>query len=99
MTCKKCKGTGEYTKTVYPNSHVKVPCDQPECAERRKAQMEIERQAVLDTRMTPEQIKNFRGPLSLSIGPYAFLAPDEEIQAIRDAMQRKIYSIEYGAHS
>lgn len=38
--------------------------------------------------MTEEQIKNWRQVLCLTIGPYAFLMPEEEIIAIRDRLQR-----------
>ena len=95
MSCPKCNDTGEYRKNVYPNGSKKILCDQPACVEKRKA----EQQAIIDMPMTPEQIKNFRGPLSMSIGPYAFLAPDAEIQAIRNAMQRKLYAMDEGGRS
>ena len=40
--------------------------------------------------MTPEQIKNWRSILGAQIGPYAFIMPDEEVEAIRDKMQSDI---------
>ena len=41
-------------------------------------------------KLTPEQIKNWRKILAGMIGPYAFLMPDEEVQAIRDRMQARL---------
>ena len=41
-------------------------------------------------KLTKEQIKNWRKLLSLTLGPYAFLAPDEEIQEIRDKLQKQV---------
>lgn len=43
--------------------------------------------------MTQEQIENFRKVLSVSIGPYALIMPDEEVVAIRDKMQADINKI------
>jgi hypothetical protein len=40
--------------------------------------------------LTQEQIKNWRQVLFFSIGPYALLVPDEEIQALRYALQGAI---------
>lgn len=40
--------------------------------------------------MTPEQIENFRRVLSRMIGPYALLAPAEQIVAIRDSIQAAV---------
>jgi hypothetical protein len=37
--------------------------------------------------LTPEQSENWRKVLYTLIGPYASLAPEEEIQRLRDAMQ------------
>ena len=42
--------------------------------------------------MTKEQIKNFREVLCFMVGPYAFLMPDEQVVAMRDAMQTRINS-------
>jgi len=44
-------------------------------------------------KLTPEQIKNWRKILAGMIGPYAFLMPDEEVQAIRDRMQARLNQI------
>ena len=41
-------------------------------------------------KLTPEQIKNWRKILAGMVGPYAFLMPDEEVQAIRDRMQARL---------
>ena len=38
-------------------------------------------------KLTPEQIKHWRESLSNMIGAFAFVIPDEKIQAIRDKMQ------------
>ncbi|MBU2685533.1 MAG: hypothetical protein KKF27_20020 [Gammaproteobacteria bacterium] len=37
--------------------------------------------------LTYEQIKNWRRMLFSMIGPYALIAPDEEIQALRNELQ------------
>lgn len=42
------------------------------------------------TKLTPEQIKNWRNVLCVQIGPYALIAPDSEIQAMKDEMQRRL---------
>ena len=41
-------------------------------------------------KLTPEQILNFRRLLIGSIGPYAFLMSDDDVQAYRDAIQAKL---------
>ena len=38
--------------------------------------------------MTPEQIKNFREALCLSLGPYALIMPEEQVVKMRDKFQR-----------
>ena len=38
--------------------------------------------------LTPEQIENWRKVLLRMIGPYALIAPPEDIQAMRDKMQK-----------
>lgn len=43
-----------------------------------------------DEKLTPEQIKNWRNILAGMIGPYAFIMPDDQVQKIRDKMQRDI---------
>lgn len=40
--------------------------------------------------MTELQIENWRQMLSLSLGPYAFIMPKEEIQQIRNKMQERV---------
>lgn len=40
--------------------------------------------------LTPEQIKNWREILFLTVGPYAFLATDEDIQRMKDNMQANL---------
>jgi len=40
--------------------------------------------------LTPEQIKNWRNILVSTLGPYALLMPDSEVQAMHDNMQAKI---------
>ena len=44
--------------------------------------------------MNDNQIENWRKVLSLSIGPYAFLIPREEIERIRGNFQREVDSLE-----
>ena len=43
-------------------------------------------------KLTPEQIKNWREVLCHSLGPYALIAPDEQIQQWRDKLQQDVYS-------
>jgi hypothetical protein len=40
--------------------------------------------------MTDEQIANWRRMLSLLLGPYAFIAPEEDILVVRDRAQGNI---------
>ena len=40
--------------------------------------------------MTDVQIENWRRVLSLTLGPYAFIMPKEEIQRLRDTMQKRV---------
>ncbi len=40
--------------------------------------------------LTPAQIENWRNVLFNIIGPYALIAPDEDIQRMRDQMQANI---------
>ena len=42
---------------------------------------------MIDGKLTPEQIKNWRTILVLQYGPYALIMPDEQVQLIRDRMQ------------
>lgn len=43
----------------------------------------------MEQKLTPEQIKNWRNVLFGMIGPYALIAPDEDIQKMRDEMQKR----------
>ena len=43
-----------------------------------------------DEAMTPEQIENWRKMLSKTIGPYAFLMPDVQIEIMRDKFQKQL---------
>ena len=47
-----------------------------------------------EDKLTPEQIENWRKVLSMTLGPYALIMPDEEVQAMRDKMQSKVNDIE-----
>lgn len=40
--------------------------------------------------LTPEQIKNWREALSLTLGPYALIMPVEKVQEFRDLYQKRI---------
>lgn len=40
--------------------------------------------------LTPEQIQNWRNMLLATIGPYANLMTDQQIQAYRDRLQAKL---------
>lgn len=41
-------------------------------------------------RLTKEQLKNWRRTLAMTIGPYALIMPNEEVQEIRDKMQKDL---------
>lgn len=43
-----------------------------------------------DGKLSPEQIQNWRRVLCGMLGPYALIAPDEQIQALRDRFQQQI---------
>jgi len=40
--------------------------------------------------LTPEQVKHWRDALFALVGPYAYLAPAEEIERYRAQMQRNL---------
>jgi len=42
--------------------------------------------------LTDEQVENWRKILCLTLGPYALIAPREQIQEIRNKMQKKLSS-------
>lgn len=50
-----------------------------------KSDMQPTRQAKL----TSDQIKHWRDILLSTLGPYALMMPDEQVQQIRDEMQRR----------
>ena len=43
-----------------------------------------------EAQLKDEQIENWRKILSLQIGSYAFIMPKEEVQQIKDNMQKHI---------
>jgi hypothetical protein len=43
-------------------------------------------------KLTEEQIKNWRNVLCATLGPYALIMPDEQVQAFRNKMQSAINS-------
>ena len=40
--------------------------------------------------LTPDQIKHWRSALCLSLGTYAFIMPDLEIQKVREKLQNQL---------
>jgi hypothetical protein len=44
----------------------------------------------MEEKLTAEQIKNWRNTLTLMLGPYASIMPEEDIQRLRDKMQRDL---------
>ena len=42
-----------------------------------------------NNKLTDKQVENWRKVLCLVLGPYALIAPREQIQEIRDNMQKK----------
>lgn len=44
---------------------------------------------MTDEKRTPEQIKNCREVLCLTLGPYAFMATEDEINKIMDKLQER----------
>jgi hypothetical protein len=49
-----------------------------------------ESRPVETTLLTPKQIENWRRVLCGTIGPYALMMPDAEVQRLRNSMQRRI---------
>jgi hypothetical protein len=43
--------------------------------------------------LTPNQIKNWRKALSTQLGPYAFVMPVEEVQAMHDIVQKRLEAL------
>jgi hypothetical protein len=41
-----------------------------------------------DGKLSPEQVVNWRRVLCATMGPYALMAPEAEIQALRDRFQK-----------
>lgn len=52
---------------------------------------------TMSDEMTDEQIENWRTMLSLSLGSYAFVMPKEEVQQIKNEMQKKLNTEEFKA--
>ena len=46
--------------------------------------------------LTDQQVENWRKVLCLQLGPYAFIMPKEEIQKLRNKMQRMADSFDEG---
>jgi len=47
-----------------------------------------------NTPLTEEQIKNWRMILFDKLGPYALIMPVEQVQALRDKMQKNVQEVE-----
>jgi hypothetical protein len=43
-----------------------------------------------NSKMTPEQIKNFREVMCFTLGQYALIMPEEEVIKLRDKLQEKL---------
>lgn len=43
-----------------------------------------------ENELTDEQIKSWRQVLSTTLGPYALIMPKEEVQKMRDKMQKHV---------
>jgi hypothetical protein len=43
--------------------------------------------------MNDEQIANWRAVLAFTLGPYAFIMPKEDIESLRDRIQRRVNSV------
>ena len=43
---------------------------------------------TVEEKLTPEQIANWRKAMFPMLGPYILICPDEDIQRLRDNMQR-----------
>ena len=48
---------------------------------------------IEDNKLTPEQIENWRRIFIMQFGPYALIMSPEEIQRVRDKMQKRINEI------
>ena len=49
--------------------------------------------------LTAEQIQNWRRMLISTLGPYALIMPDAEVQKYRDRMQEHVNTMESGTES
>jgi len=47
-------------------------------------------EATVGEKLTPEQIKNWRTAMVGMLGPYALICSDEDVQRLRDDMQRQL---------
>jgi hypothetical protein len=52
------------------------------------------RPVSLNSKLSPEQVENWRKVLCGMIGPAAFILPAEEIQALKDKMQGNVDKME-----
>ena len=43
-----------------------------------------------ENKLSDEQVKHWRKVLSMTLGPYAFTMPKEEVQKMRDEMQEYV---------
>jgi predicted DNA-binding transcriptional regulator len=47
-----------------------------------------------ESKLTDQQVENWRRVLVGMIGPYALITPREEIQKLRDKMQNDVYELD-----
>jgi hypothetical protein len=61
--------------------------------EKKRKEEGAKKPKSIDGQLTAEQVENWRRVLYGMIGPYALLAPREEIQRLRDEMQNDVYEL------
>lgn len=64
--------------------------EQLEALERKKAAKIAADKAIADNKLSPEQIKNWRGVLFQTLGAYAFMMPEEQIYAFKRQLENAI---------
>lgn len=47
----------------------------------------------LEGKLTPEQVENWRRVLSGMVGPYAWIMPVDQVQAMRDKFQEQVNNL------
>ena len=51
---------------------------------------------MAENKLSDEQVKHWREVLSMTLGPYAFIMPREDVQKMRDKMQSLADKSDFG---